>query len=93
MVLSMRYSVTIATHCKNRPALYPMPIPVDDICVERRNSMDVTFFSTGIGRLALGEAGRRTVVASASTSGVPRVSSGGSSDMIVDCRSGVVSGL
>jgi hypothetical protein len=65
-----------------------MPIPVDDICVERRNSTDVTFFSSGIGWLASGEVGRRTVVASASTSGVPRVSSGGSSDMIVDCRSG-----
>ena len=81
----------MATHCRNRPALYPMPIPVEDICVERRNSMDVMFFARGLGCVSLGEVDRRAVVASGS--GALRESSGGSPEMIVDGRSGVASGV
>ena len=83
----------MATHCRSRPALYPMPIPVEDICVERRNSMDVMFFARGLGCVSLGEIDRRAVVASGSGSGALRESSGGSPEMTVDGRSGVASGV
>ena len=92
-MLCMKYRMTIATHCKNKPALYPIPIPVDEICVERRSSMDVIFFAGSKGRVASGEVDRRAVVTSASACGAGRESSGGSPEMTVDGRSGVASGL
>ncbi len=85
--------MTIETHCRKRPALYPMPIPVDEICVESCNSMVVIFFSGGIGGVTSGDEDKRAVVSSASATGPLRESSGGSSSRGVDRRSGVASGV
>jgi len=84
VVLFMNQIMTIDMHCTNRPALYPMPIPVDDICVESCNSMDVTFSAGGSGRASSGDDESRAVVSFVSACCALRDSPGGSSSRTVD---------
>lgn len=86
VVLFREKMTIIQTHCRKRPALYPMPIPRDEICVDSCSSMDVAFLA--------GAGVRRAEVESCRCSS-PEASgaSDGWSSGVVDANSGVKSGV